>query len=154
MIVKQNATIPLELLITDLYGQERTDIDTVFVRVFHRVAGSEVDDLSSTAMEIESGVTSRYYYSWVSTATVGEYIIEYIITDTLAEVYKQYESLTVGYLEDELQFLIDAEGGKWEIISNQMIFYKADGVTEIQRFNLFDSAGDPSTTEVFKRVRV
>ena len=154
MIVKQNATIPFELLITDLFGQERTDIDTVTVRVFHRVAGVEVEDLSATAMEIGSGITGKYYYSWESDLDTGEYIIEYTITDTLAEEYLQYETLTVGYLEDEIQFLVDAEGGKWEIVSNQMIFYKSDGVTEIQRFNLYDSAGSPSMTEVFKRVRV
>lgn len=34
-------------------------------------------------------------------------------------------------------FIKDIEGGRWKIINNQMIFYKADNSTEVARFNLF-----------------
>jgi len=44
--------------------------------------------------------------------------------------------------------------GKWEILNNQMIFYASDNITEIARFNLFDSAGQPSELNVYKREKV
>lgn len=50
--------------------------------------------------------------------------------------------------------LIDEIGGKWEITGNQMIFYKSDNSTEIMRFNLFDSEGNPAIDDVYKRERV
>ena len=45
--------------------------------------------------------------------------------------------------------------GQWEIdkSTNEMIFYQDDNVTEMGRFDLKDSAGTPSTDEVFKRIR-
>lgn len=48
----------------------------------------------------------------------------------------------------------DGSGGKWEIVSNQMVIYKADNTTELMRFNLFDSSGNPAMTDVYKRERV
>ena len=52
------------------------------------------------------------------------------------------------------EFIDNIEGGRWKIISNQMIFYKADNVTEIARFNLLDSDGNPTEINVVERVRV
>lgn len=54
----------------------------------------------------------------------------------------------------DLQFLRDIEGGKWEIVGEQMIFYKANNTTEVARFDLFNEAGIPSAQNVFKRERV
>jgi hypothetical protein len=51
------------------------------------------------------------------------------------------------------EFLSHIEGGKWKIVGNQMIFYKADNATEVIRFNLYNAAGAPSMTEVFERRR-
>ncbi len=54
---------------------------------------------------------------------------------------------------DLVAFIRNVEGGKWRIVGNQMIFYKADNTTEVARFNLFDSAGNPAMTSVFERRR-
>jgi len=54
----------------------------------------------------------------------------------------------------QITSLIDEIGGKWEIVSNQMIFYKSDNTTEVMRFDLFDSGGNPTMQDVFKRERV
>ena len=51
-----------------------------------------------------------------------------------------------------LNILLDVEQGNWEILNNQMIFYKRDG-SELMRFNLYDKSGQPSETNVYKRVR-
>lgn len=56
--------------------------------------------------------------------------------------------------DTDIATLIDEIGGKWELIGNQMIFYKSDNITEIKRFNLFNAAGNPSLTSVYKRERV
>lgn len=50
--------------------------------------------------------------------------------------------------------LVDEASGKWEIVNDQMIFYKADNLTEIYRFNLFNAAGVPAMEDVVKRERV
>ena len=50
--------------------------------------------------------------------------------------------------------------GKWEIITTdasnpaQMVFYEDDNSTEIARYNLQNKSGDPSVTEIFKRIKV
>jgi len=61
-----------------------------------------------------------------------------------------------GRLQDiqlDLSFLKDIEGGRWKIVNNQMIFYKADNETEVARFNLFNKAGEPSEESVLERRR-
>lgn len=46
--------------------------------------------------------------------------------------------------------------GGWILdpVLNQMVMYAADNVTVIAKFNCFDSAGTPTVTNVFKRVRI
>lgn len=64
------------------------------------------------------------------------------------------EHTTAGSLGAAIRFIHQIEGGRWQIADNQMIFYDADNETEIARFNLFDSGGDPTVTDVFDRQRV
>lgn len=45
-------------------------------------------------------------------------------------------------------------GGKQQIIGNQLVCYAADNITEVARFNLFDSDGDPTMVSVYLRTRV
>lgn len=57
-----------------------------------------------------------------------------------------------GYIDKDtlggaINFTKDIEGGKWEIIDDQMIFYKSDNTTEVARFNLFDKDGVAITPE-------
>ena len=52
--------------------------------------------------------------------------------------------------------LYDISYGRWKIdkVSNQMVFYRSDNVTEVARFNLFDDAGVPTFDGVFERQKV
>ncbi len=59
----------------------------------------------------------------------------------------------VTQMSGTIASLYDIQFGKWQIVSNQMIFYKEDNVTEVARFDLFDDANAPSMDAVFKRVR-
>lgn len=54
----------------------------------------------------------------------------------------------------DLTVLTDETTGRWKIINNQMIFYKADNITEVMRFNLFDVDGNPAEENVMERQRV
>ena len=44
-------------------------------------------------------------------------------------------------------------GGKQQIVGNQLVCYAADNATEVARFNLFDSDGDPTMVAVYLRTR-
>lgn len=59
-----------------------------------------------------------------------------------------------GSTGNTLDFIKNIENGKWQIVGNQMIFTKADNTTEVCRFNLFDSLGNPAETNIYKRERV
>jgi len=73
------------------------------------------------------------------------------IWEVVAEDYDV--STTFGGL---MNFMNNIEGGRWDIQGTQMVFYKSDNVTEIARFNLYDSAGNPTTdpSQVYERRRV
>lgn len=76
--------------------------------------------------------------------------------DDIPTVKSDVESLQIDVASVlvTLDLLKEIESGRWEILNNQMIFYKADNVTEIMRFNLFDAAGAPASENVFERKRV
>jgi hypothetical protein len=63
------------------------------------------------------------------------------------------EDLTQHSPEDSassiLKFLRDIEGGRWYFDGSQMVFCKADNVTEVARFNMKDAAGQPVDTSGF-----
>ena len=59
----------------------------------------------------------------------------------------------VGDIQTKVTTINHVESGNWEIKNNQMIFYKTDG-SELMRFNLLDSSGVPTMTNVFKRAKV
>ena len=59
----------------------------------------------------------------------------------------------INQLLTNTEILLDAGQGKWEIVGNQMIFYRRNG-SELMRFDLQDANGAPSMTAVYKRVPV
>jgi len=54
---------------------------------------------------------------------------------------------------EDIDHLIDLVGGNRVIVDNQMIYYKADGITEVARFNLYDQDGHPTMINVMRRER-
>jgi hypothetical protein len=54
---------------------------------------------------------------------------------------------------DNIDTLLNMQAGNWEIKNNQMLFYDLSGILMFS-YNLFDSAGIASMSEVFKRVKV
>ena len=105
----------------------------------------------STVGVHELGTNSGIYAAPITFATdfVGS-----ILWDTgdesVAYATEEYDGT-----EEKVDFIKDIEGGRWTIDTenNQMIFYKSDNVTEIARFNLRDSSGNPNSESVFSRLR-
>ena len=56
---------------------------------------------------------------------------------------------------ENIEFIKDIEGGRWTIngTTNKMTFYKSDNTTVVAEFDLQDSSGSPSVSEVFTRLR-
>ena len=56
---------------------------------------------------------------------------------------------------ENIAFIKDIEGGRWTIdnTTNKMTFYKSDNTTVVAEFDLQNSAGAPSVSEVFTRLR-
>lgn len=53
-----------------------------------------------------------------------------------------------------IQSLYDISYGRWRILNNQMLFYKADNTTLVATFDLKDSGGNPTMDAVFERLKV
>ncbi len=96
-----------------------------------------------------------YKYDYVSASNTEDYVgVSDSITLAGPERYAPIATSiqgNVASLQTDITFLKDIDSGKWEITENQMIFYKADGTTEVARFNLFDASGHPAMTEIYKR---
>jgi hypothetical protein len=98
-----------------------------------------------------------------STVTAGDIVVRGVgkLTDNsvganvLADDLLSPSSVKDAVWSDpRAELLYNMEGGRWRMVGNQMIFYEDDNVTEVARFNLFDSAGNPTMTNVYDRQRV
>jgi hypothetical protein len=80
-------------------------------------------------------------------------------SDTSAALLKSEEiDTSLATILVDVAFIKAIEGGRWKIdeVAMQMVFYDDDNVTEVARFNLLDSAGDPTGTpaDAYERTRV
>lgn len=92
------ATNPLE-------GSSKDNVVSGTVRVYRRVAGSEVDVLASTAL-VQEGATSKWVYDWVPTLlSSGQYFIEYTLIDSDANTASLIEDLLI---EKQINFQFSA----------------------------------------------
>lgn len=57
-------------------------------------------------------------------------------------------------MSGSVETIKDYQEGRWHIAGTTMTFYKADNVTMIAQFNLFDDTGSPSNDGVFQRVKI
>lgn len=60
----------------------------------------------------------------------------------------------VNSMTGTLQSVYDIGFGRWRIVNNQMLFYKADNTTLVATFDLYDSSGNPTMDGVFERRKV
>lgn len=131
--------------------------DTVTISLYDLSDNSSEPLSNNECVPIGSTGVFKWNSSNIQTAPAG--FVEFLwIMDN--GTYKQYGKIVLGGYPDSLltdiTFIKDIEGGDWERIGVQMIFYKPGGA-EIARFNLFKFDGTPATesdTEVAKRERV
>lgn len=76
------------------------------------------------------------------------------ITDLPGTYTGNQAGAVINAIKTAIEFIQNIEGGRWKIIEDQMVFYAADNLTEIARFNLFGADGNPTMANVMERVRV
>jgi len=88
-----------------------------------------------------------------ATGTAGDITVLESPVDGLAVVI---ETGTTGLTAEESAALLEVahyNAGRWDIVGTQMIFYEADNVTEVGRFDLFDGSGVPTGAPELARQR-
>lgn len=84
--------------------------------------------------------------------TTASYAVEeYNVESNNPKVDTTLSMLTT--MSGTLGSLYDVGFGRWHMVSNQMVLYKEDNVTEVARFNLYDDVGSPSMDAVFQRTK-
>ena len=118
---------------------------------FYKYDFSGYDESLNYCIRADGGAglaaNDRYVFN---TNEVGQVTEDLTDLDTLIDAIKA-KTDTISWAD--ITFLKNIEGGKWKIEGNQMIFYKSDNTTEVARFNLFDSDGNPAMINVFERQR-
>jgi len=127
----------------------------------------DINDIIVTSAVMPETSVSGVYRADVNLTTAMEWgvvssalnNIQFIFRLPYNEISEEIADTIFGRAEfisvaSNAEFASQIEGGKWEILNNQMIFHTPDGLTEVARFNLFDAAGIPSETQVYKRERV
>ena len=117
------------------------------------------DDFDTPLIDFSGGqMFSNFVSNLVSTVkttvnvVTGDISTVPTATQTATAVWGNSSATT---LLSDVDFLKSIEGGRWDLVGDQMIFYTDDNVTEVARFDMFDSAGNPTTTgDIFKRTRV
>ena len=124
--------------ITTAIGLIQTDIGTINGSI--TVIESDIATMQGDLNDIEVSITAMEADILTINTNIGT-----IQTD-------------IGNLTIAQQFMADIEGGRWLIDedANQMIFFKADNVSEVARFNLLDESGSPTSdpTRISERTRV
>lgn len=66
----------------------------------------------------------------------------------------QFRALSWGDYVDDIGEARQAALGRWKIIGTQLIIYEDDGTTPFKTFDLKDSSGIPSITQIFERAPI
>lgn len=146
--------VVLQTAVHNLDGTPKTALTSANVRVYHVDAGgTEVDDLSSTALD-HVGSTNTWRKKWTPGAlVVGHYFVEYALVDLDGASFVDAEDLTVQdfALQIDVELIKQLKIGTWEIDNNQMIYKDTSGA-EIARHDLFDINGNPTNgINMYKR---
>jgi hypothetical protein len=105
----------------------------------------------------ESGIAQAVDTQLTATKGPGPWTQNLTESGIAHRVWEEDMSLHIasGTAGEFANFIYSIEGGRWKIdtSTNQMVFYAADNVTEIARFDLFNSGGSPASDNVYERRR-
>ena len=145
------------ILLTNKTGVDKVSIDLNSGQVKLDMTGEFGDAGITNGIIVVRGIGK------VIEATTGEYLSTgyygglYLLNETMNQENissSVWEYSAALQLMADVAFMKDIEGGRWHVVDNQMVFYNEDNVTEIARFSLLDSEGQPTETTVAQRVRV
>ena len=152
----ENIGLTLQLIKSDGSVEEGA---TVTYRIFDSTGTIEKVSVQSAVFN----ATTKSYIdtlilngSWPN-QTGGSYLIIWLVSNAGDDLNGTYtEDLQISDFGEALNFLRDIEGGRWriDIALSQMVFYKADNITEVARFDLLDASGAPVSENVLERRRV
>lgn len=106
------------------------------------------ETLFSPAPTLVRDLNSDFWSAEISSSLfeIGEWTIK-AVSDA-ADTLNQYQSVVWGdYMTDIRQATL----GRWKIVGTQLLLYSDDGITVFRTFDLKDSGGVPSVTNVFER---
>lgn len=162
--------VTLQLTAHNIDGTPKLALASAKVRVYHMSGATETEDLALTNLT-QVGTSNTWRYVWTSpTLPVGVYFAEYAAVDNDGANFVDLDTLTVMDVAEgveladlettldgvkaDIEFLVQMESGKWEVVNNQMIFYNTSG-TEIKRFDLYDINGILTNgINMYKRIPV
>ena len=99
------------------------------------VPGADDDSLAADLVTVQADLDNPDQYKATGFAVPNEYDVE------------------LAAIQGDIDFLQHIEGGRWRIIDNKMYFYEANNTTVVAIFDLLDSGGSPTMTDVMERVR-
>jgi hypothetical protein len=151
------AQLVLQVTANNLDGTPKTSLASADVRVYHvDGAGSEVNDLGSTAMT-QVGGSNTWRYRWQpASLAAGQYTAEYSLVDTDGSAFVGLDDVVIEdfALQVDVELIRKVETGRWKLdqVTNVMTFYDDDGVTPLLEFDMKDINGLPSAVNIFERV--
>jgi hypothetical protein len=114
---------------------------------------NQLNSAGSLLFSSSVGGIASVDYTAVRDAVWNAQSSAYQISGSLGFITSQLSG-TLETISPKIRSLYDMNFGRWKIVSNQMIFYKDDNVTEVARFSLFDDVGSPTMDAVFERIKV
>lgn len=149
-IVIRNQTYYLEILVTDENGNYISELEYINYRIFR--SDNDVLTVSGSLINVGDGI----YKEEVKFSDIGQYRVFYNLPDGYPDTIQGIMVVEneLEKIKDDVNFIKNIESGKWELRDDQMTFYAFDNETELVKFNLFDSFGNPSMKNIFKRERV
>jgi hypothetical protein len=128
-------------------GKTRTSWD-----VSYRILNSSLAEISTWTSSCVSEIGNGYYGVAItlSSASVG-YIEWKAEKSGETDIYLVEEFICVEDYISKIASILKIETGKWKILSNQFIIYDTNGTTPLYTFNLKDSSGNPTETNVYER---
>lgn len=141
-------TITLNALASSVDNAYKNQI--IFIR-----SGTGEDQARRVLSYVGSTRIATICHNWDTTPdTTSAYVMlpnivlpEEVIADEV------WTSVLGAEVRSQLEYIKDVESGRWKMENDQMIFYKADNMTEVVRFNLYNQSGSPAMENIYERER-
>ena len=104
--------------------------------------------VNAQAMTYITGSNGLYQYNFTAPADVQRMIADVASTSPVAY---GVEAVCVAEWADQVDKIKKIESGRWKILSNQLLVYDEDDTTVLYTFDLLDSSGNASSTEIYER---